>query len=497
MRKDIYLVDHYFHLGLARLIKNNNFCLPAFYPNYIIKHSPLDYPFLYHYIIALIPEKYRENITHYLGGLFDLIQMFMIIFILKQIEQNLFVSFPSYVYYAALISFALSPSHLRVDSRNVAASARPLGELLVMVTLNLTILAYTSKNNWYFLLATLSGTFTLLTSNFSTQAYIFIYLITAILIKDLLFVLLPVCSSVLALILTQGAYLRVIKGQFYHLRYMYKIKHGASVSYFESLRIPTMILKSFKQALEQLYKFPLFILVTYYPFIVFSAYLAIVYYDNIPNKVIFSLPFLFISAVLIIFFLTGFKRTKFLGQAERYLDYTTLFISAFLPVLIYLNKNAEILWFIYAAIMVFSSFLICTNLILWNKVFPSNRTIFDLADFLNKKKGMRIFTFPPNLSYLLSFKTQQLYLFNTSSYDPVIIENIRDSSIDDPRFNKLPLIVNNLKKVIQDYDLTHLVIKKNYSYMSLFGRLNLNELYPLDDYKVIYENSGYVVYETK
>lgn len=495
IRKNLHLVDHYFHLGYAKLIRDNKFRLPKTYPNYIIKHGASDYPYLYHYLLAIIPEKFREKISLYLGGIFDIVQMIILIFFINTIEDISGYKYSEYLYYFALIIFALSPSHLRVDSRNVGASARPFGELLLVLSIFIFI-QYLFYGHFYLIILTvLIGSLILITSYFSSQAYFFIFIISSFFISEVWLFFIPFLSAFVVFLYTKGHYFRIVKGHYLHLKYMARIKHGATVSYSESLKIPYLLLTSFKKGLEYLYKFPLFIIILYYPVLVI-LFILLIYNKNdiFPNFELNNiLTFIYSSVICLL--MTSFRTTKFLGQADRYIESTLLFTVFLVAYLLGKYYSFDEFLIISTILIFYSLIVVIKNLIIWFKLLPSDIDDKELADFLNSKEKTRIITIPPYISYYLAVKTHHDLLYcQAFYYDPVILTSIRDPLIKDKKFDKLPFIVNNLNAVSKKFDLKKLVIKKNYSYMSIYNKIDINELYPLNDYKLVYENKSYAVY---
>ena len=53
--------DSYFHLCCARAIRENRLRLPARLPGVVLGHE-YTYPFLYHWLLAALPERARLNL---------------------------------------------------------------------------------------------------------------------------------------------------------------------------------------------------------------------------------------------------------------------------------------------------------------------------------------------------------------------------------------------------------------------------------------------------
>lgn len=497
LRSDLLYVDHYYHLLFARILNRNKFRLPKRIDKFLVDKEAVVYPFLYHYFIALFPEKVRQKLVLFLTSLFDSVQFIIIVGVIilfgnqhgfSEITLKLFITIIG-------ILFATYPILMRLgDPRNIAASTRSLGEMFFLIA-QVLLYFHIQNGGWLFLAASVFfGSLVFLSSKFATQAFIFFSIFFSIFFLNIVFLIVLIISFFLAIVITGGAYIKVFKGHIAHSNFQRIIQHSSNTSYKVLLKIPRKLLTNPKSAIEDLYKFPLFSIIFHSPLLGLGLFFMVKDYAIIFNNVFYSFFFVWSAISLLICIITSTPLFRFLGEAERYGDYSVSAILIVLPLFVY-NEYPEInIWMVFIPFIIWHLVLMVIVLYMWIKAMPSNTFINPLISFLNTKTTSSIACIPVNLSYQIAYQTNHKVLFNIA-----LSESIAKYKTDLNEFNSLyykyPLLSLDLQSLITKYKLNFFIIKKTYAYMSLSSSINLNELYDFSKFKNIYENQEYILYQ--
>ena len=403
---------------------------------------------------------------------------------------------PSYVYFAAGLLFATYPLLMRVgDSKNVAASARPLGEFLVVLAILFAILFTLEHNIIYLLLSIFSGALVLLSSKFGMQAWLFLSIILSLFQWNITFILIVLASYLVAIILSWGGYLRVLNGHIAHSNFMMRVRYRAGLGYKLLLKLPKMIFENPKRAIEELYKFPIVSIFIFSPLLFFLVVFLSKDSHLIFESSFFNPFFIWGAGSLLICFFTSFEKTKFLGQAERYGDYSVFALVTIIPIYIYQFHNSRILWFTLAAVVIYNLVLYAISLYVWLYIYPSLKNLNLAVDKLKSLESKNIACIPINLSYQIAYQTDHKLLFHPPGFG----NHIKKFDKDLQRYNKLyfkyPLLNTNLQKLSKDYGIQILVAKKKYAFRSVMNAKNIDEIYDFSTLCKIYENDEYYIYE--
>lgn len=495
MRKDVYLIDHFFHLLYARKIRRNKFRYPKYFENFIIKKDPLAYPFLFHYFLALFPVTWRENASYYLSGLIDSIQVLLLGLFMFYFLPSINIELPAYVIYLACLTFATYPILMRVgDERNAAASARPLGELFFLFSILSTSLYLLHSSFIFFILAILFGSFVLLTSKFGAQAFYFVFFICSLFFLDLVFILITASSFLLAVVISYGGYLRVFRGHIAHSFMHNKIGFFKGRKKTGILELLNLFIKRPGEAVEAVYKLPGVSIFIFSPFLILIIYFYLHDFSIIQANLFLKFYFSWTIATVILVFFTSFGKARCFGEAERYADYSVFAISLIVPLFIYLYHNEIHMWIIFIVILLCHLILYGIYLYVWLKVFPSGAYNSQVCKKLNEFAPTNVACIPVNMSYELAYKTQHKLLWDPPGFS----QNVKNFKKDIDRFNKLysnyPLLNKDLSLLIEEYNIEIIVMKKLYGFRSIMNKLDIINFYDTSKFTQIYENAEYIIY---
>ncbi|MHA2244552.1 MAG: hypothetical protein ACXADY_06250 [Candidatus Hodarchaeales archaeon] len=317
--KNELLTDSGFHLDYIRSIKENNHKLPEIYPR-LIPDQKTGYPFFYHYLLSFLPEKSVSFFSIFSGGINDCIQLALWSFLL--IYTNNF----NFLTVLALIIFSVASIHIKNDARTFSISARPFGNLLINMWLIFSIVSIVSDDQFsiffFGLIAGICFSLTLISSKFATQVLLFQLPIF------LLFLEFPstICSILIGffiiVILRFNWLKRTLMTHYLHSRnYQRTIsKIHSRVLTRTSLTDPLRFLFNLKlkEFLISIYNQPIIIGLIRNPAIFFFPFGLLIFFSSVLNKVL--LVFVFLS--ILPWILTSMDRLSFLGEADRYLEYS-------------------------------------------------------------------------------------------------------------------------------------------------------------------------------
>ena len=292
--------DTFFHLLLSAAIRQNKLKFPSSLPNITLceidkNYDYLAYPPLFHYIVALFPIKFHENLAKY----FNLV----IISLIGSLGSVLFYNFTSNITYSILCGFIVITNFCAL-SLVVQFSPRALGILFYTLIICLSI--FYSMSPLLLLLTSFLVVALSLTHKFALQVLIFGLLPYTIIFNQLLLLLPLVLGIVLSILITKGFYLNILKEHIRWLRF-YRVRPFRAP-------IKTYLVSIFGSNIWIFFiMISLFLILSQNNLVLTPSLLT----SNIFSKVIFwSFINILISLVISI------PTLSFLGEFSRYIEYS-------------------------------------------------------------------------------------------------------------------------------------------------------------------------------
>ncbi len=330
--------DHYGHLNRINNIKKNR--------NRFIKRNESNlcntkeaYPQFYHWILALLPSTIIERYYRVFAIVIDLLQLisFLIfaftIYPFIQTDLNL----ERFMLFGGLI-FIFTPFRYSIwNAKNSGLSARGFGLFQGQIYLYFISWYYLSGNIVFFLGAFLMGFIIIISSQFAMQFVLFSSLFFALFFKNPLFLLIPVFALLMFYLIMPEIACNYIKGQIIHKTLYYKyiaekfiLRNRYSIWRDFVWDFWIKAKEDFKKSILYIYQNSLVSVIFGFPF--FTLLVLCFFVDNKVLGLIMadrSLWILGIPVVVssIIFLLTSFRKTRFLGEPERYMEFCTPQIS--------------------------------------------------------------------------------------------------------------------------------------------------------------------------
>ena len=361
-------IDRWRWLLFSKAIRDNSLRTPTYIDRYIFKHR-FSYPPLFLKILALIPNKKRENYSYLISPIVSLFEGFLIFFFVLKISNSIA---------AASISLALYSTTPANIIENFYLNTRCFGQFIFTLSI-FSIYFYVTEGRLFF--AALLATCILLNSHRMTlQLYFFSIIAISFYFETLRPLLLLLLSVLICIVITKSQCLVNFKAHYTQLNY-YRILFQKNKEKI-SIKVKPLLLAIFGR----------------------NLYLGLAYYIYFTNNVGFSqlANYCIIISAIILFAAissTFIKDLLFIGEGYRYIGFATPFVAIFLGINYnYINNNVLILFFIISILAVLYKHYI----FLFGISSPFNNTkineelekILD-SIFLNKNINYRFMSYPP------------------------------------------------------------------------------------------------------
>lgn len=396
--------DTFFHLYMGRAIRNNNHRIPDRIPNIVLDHN-YTYPYLYHRILSFFEEEGRLTAERMTGPVLDSVNTLIIYVFSSWAVTNFNISAPGYFPLLAALLFSLSPALLTVAGgpRAYSGSPRILGQTFYLLHITTYFYYSVTGDIWLLSLSVVSGSFLLISSKFGVQVLLFFGVFFCIFYSSFyLFVILM--SVAVCGIFTKGRVFKVIEGHFRHSEFYLKFLKSVNQAigpvkdyldlkiylarFFSNIKklLTGKIGIFFKWLLSERYF--LHFTVIAFPQLIFLAF----YYSKFDrDNALISFLFLWVAASVVWFVLTSIGYLRFLGEGERYLEFS-LAGSTFLTVLYLLTHGMQewlVVYSVYCVIIyLLHVFIFRKRFIAQNEEYLLDNDLF--KEFNRMDKGVVI-----------------------------------------------------------------------------------------------------------
>lgn len=465
------------------------------------------YPQFYHYIVSRLPEKYWLLGGKSLNVFWDLVLVLVSPAIVVFWLGEGFIGPLSVELVAGLLA-ATTPALLPLTDRLKAMGSRVIGNILFWIYLGGTYLTLFSNEIVLllagFCLSILSVYLIVLTSQFALQVVIWAAIIISIFHVNLApFAVVALCLALLVMFPALGGR-EVLVSKYAHWRWYFENFEATPASARNRFDLRGLSLKNLVSPTKEAAGF---LLKRWTPLIVFYslpsvfifAYFSFLQPDILISLIVDDIGYYLFSvlvSMLLAALITSFRYFAFLGEAERYLEYSvpaasTIFMYAIVgsqipPKVVYL------LVFVQLSIV----FILQTTISL--TTFVRDNLIADAADkaddtsalisFLKSQQPMRLITVPVKLAHRLGsvggcshkFYYRLVRPFGVFSYEYLTNDTVSFELID-PDF----------KRLAEKYSLDAVVIKKDLLNRAKDRGVDYSQT--LSQCGVMYENDSFLV----
>jgi len=311
--------DVYAHLLFVQDIKDHGHRIPP-EPSSVVISGSYGYPALMHWVLSFVPTRWLDSVDRFFSAILDAMLFVVILVGLLDVA-------PLWAVTVALVLFVATSQLMRFDiSHGVAMSARKPGLLLVTIAILFGVQYVEMGAIEHLALSGGFATLVFLTSKFGLQALVAISISEALLVDPVFLGLLPI-GLIAALIVSGGYYGTVLYSHLHHLKeyatkyqYVWPNQSTPFLSFLRSLpsasSLSDVLSAGFSdRGVWTVVNNPLI------PLIV-ATYGWIYVTGTSPN-----LPMGFhawIAGGFAAFVITSLPHVRFLGEAERYLEYVIL-----------------------------------------------------------------------------------------------------------------------------------------------------------------------------
>lgn len=432
----LYLKEYHKQKGIPKKIKNG-FLIPGNY----------DYPPIFIIILSKFPFKLVEKYEFLFSPFFDSLLIILIFHISFYLTGNLFLSLVTQMIYT------LTPI---IVLENSSATPRSLGYSLFTI-LFLSLFLFIRDKQFFFLFpAILSGTLIFLSHRFTTQGFLFFSVFFTILEKNPVYVGTFILSFILAIILSKGFYLKVLKGHIGNLKFWadninYRFSHQVKGTYKEH-KTKDFIFRLYNEFL----KFPPFVLTITNPWTLSAFFMLFFAFpqDYFIQRLVFWVVFSYVLALST----SWIPQLRFLGEGQRYLELSA-FPTALLASMTFFQylktdfKNILLLYYMLVAIVSFITIVVIQRKgIIKDKLRTVTTDMEKMFDFLRSlKEKPKLLCIPHQIT------TSTIY--HTGC--PVFV-NANYSTI-----NKIsevyPYIRKPIRKIMRKYNLDMILLNEEYA----------------------------------
>jgi hypothetical protein len=400
--------DHYYHVSLINAIRGNGNKFVTSHPN-LISEKYFAYPQFYHWLLSFLSPVIVEKYYKLFAIVISLLQL--ILFLVFAYTVYPFIqtdtSLEQFMFLSGLVFIFTPFSYASWNAKNTGISARGFGLFFGQIYLYFITWYYLFDNIIFFLAAFLMGFIIILSSQFSMQFMIFSAPLFALFCKNPFFLLIPVFALLMFYLIMPEIARNFIKGQINHktLYYRYlaeKFILSARYSIWRDFVWDFWVKArtDIKKSIPYIYYNPLVGCIIGFPFFtLFSLYLFL---DTRVQRLVFSDKNILYLAIPIvvsfsIFLLTSFRKTRFLGEPERYMEFCIPQISVFGAILFCYSNSVVYVVLGFSFLSVIWQFILPYLLVKYGRKDQLSETMNKLPEIFcrmdeSNPKTMRIFS---------------------------------------------------------------------------------------------------------
>lgn len=325
--------DLWAHIAMAEDIRRAGHRIPERLPSFVMP-GKMVYPGLLHWVLSYLPRERRIRLNSYFTAALDTVAVVVVYLAARHVAKvYLGVLHPVILAAAtaATVGFVPLIAPTPLFNARMSLSARPVGELLVLLSLVGLASSARPGHSALFALAAACLTLALLGSRFAMQVVIGFALVSLLMFGDATLAAAALAAIAVGAIVTRGYLLRVMWGNVRYLHHYCVVVQKRHVLVKD--RAVILSLRSFRRQLARGRRYAaanllspdhtlLYTLLHFSPLLPF---LWVVYRHGL-NLASWSAPELrlyyeFGVGALVLFALTSLPPFRFLGEAERYFAY--------------------------------------------------------------------------------------------------------------------------------------------------------------------------------
>ena len=409
-----------------------------------------DYPPIFPTLLSYFPKNTLLQIQGFIAPFIDALHVLFIFYIASFLTGNVWFALIAQLLYMATPMIALENSYL---------TPRSLGYLNFSITTVSLLLFIATTNPLWLVIGVVSAVLIFLTHRFATQSFLFISIFFTYFLNTPLFIQVFLFGFASAVILTEGYYLRVLKGHLFNIYFWV-----CNLDFRFAHQVRGILKKETKtEWVGKVYQF----LSVFSPVAVFGlnpwafsafVYEAVVYLGWIPGSFLlhtFAAWILFFYAFGVV--VLKIKHLMPIGEGQRYMEMATLpsvFLSTYLAFKLFDTPYRQLTAIVLAGIIIFNLTLILV-IQLKGVINDKNRSVTGELQkiflYVNKmKKTPRIICVPHQNTTLMVYHTKAQVFVNADNPGLMRVQET------------YPILKKSLKEMAEKYDLTHALIRTGF-----------------------------------
>lgn len=436
-----------------------------------------DYPPIFPTLLSYIPKKNLLLLQGFIAPFIDSLQVIMVYIVAYYITNNIGIALLAQGIYMLTPMIAIENSYL---------TPRSLGYLNFSLATFPLLFYYYNGDIWFYFAGVIFTSLLFLTHRFAIQSFFFITLFFSFFLNTGIFVQSFILGFAIALIVTKGYYLRVLKGHLYNIYFWVK-----NLDHRFSHQIRGKITKDTKTDFVNIIYT---LLSVFSPIAIFGlnpwalsgfivAYIFIFHLVTLPTI------FIGFSAWIIFFYFLGVivLKTKYLmpiGEGQRYMEMSTV-PSAILSSYIFfecLKTPHKTLAFIVLIFLLVSNLSLILFIQIKGVIKDKNRSVTDdlmkVFRFINKQKNIpRIICIPHQNTTMTIYHTKACVFVNADNPGLMSVQEV------------YPILKVSLKDLVKKYKLTHALVKESFVTLEELHLIEKNVVFKSGDVKLVKLNS--------
>jgi len=458
-------VDVWTRLTEADLIRKNSHKIPGRISKRFIIDGYFDYPPLFPWLLSFIPKDTLKAYQGLVAPVFDAIHCIFVYLIALHLTQNISVALLSQLIYMLTPLVALENSYL---------TPRSFGYLNFTLAFYPMIIYVATGNSVFLLFSLISTVLIFLTHRFATQSLLFLTILFSFLHLTPVYIGIYVSSFIIAVLLTRGYYLRVLKGHLsniyfwvgtYHYRFAHQIRG------LKKTQHKTDFISLVYFFLEKLSPLGLLGTNTW----ILSAFFIALFPSRINTLLVIpniqlTLSMWVISCYVLAIVVLSWKKLIPIGEGQRYVEMATAPTAILSSILFFSFLTTS--FAPYAIGILICLLLVNIVIILYTQrsvvLKDKNRTLtkdlMDMYTYINTlPKTPRIICIPHQITTMTLYNTKADILVNADNPGLLRITDI------------YPILTTSLENLKKRYNLNYLLLRESFA---TIGELKATK-YPL------------------
>lgn len=415
---------------------------------FLIKGS-FDYPIIFPFIFSFFSKKTLLNIQGFVSPFFDSLNNILVFIVAYYATSSWLISSIAQAIYIFTPMVVVENSYL---------TPRSLGYLLFSLSFFPLLLFFLDKGLIFLLISLLFSTLLYLTHRFALQSFIFICIFYAIFNFSLIFLITPIVGFIIAVIITKGYYLRVLKGHLSNIQFwitntnyrfahqVYGINQNGKHDWVSKIY---SLLSNFS---------PLFLFATNIWTASGFIFFALI---NLGDHTLNGALFYQMAIWIVFFYIFGsivlrIKKLIPIGEGQRYLEMTTLPSSILSALLLhYFYKTYGLPIIVIGILLISGNLFLILFIQIKGIIKDKNRSLTsdmkEAYSFINSLPGKpHIMCIPHQITTMTIYNTKAQILVNADNSGLLKLKGV------------FPLLTKSLEELKKEYKLDYLLLKKSF-----------------------------------